>query len=85
MSSPLLGAQGLSLEFETRGGVVQALDDISVTFDKGEIVGIVGESGSGKSMISYAIMGLLDAAAKMPSGSLHFEGMNLRGPGNPSG
>jgi len=83
MSAPLLSVQGLSLEFETRGGVVQALDDISFAINKGEIVGVVGESGSGKSVLSYAIMGLLDAAAKLRSGSLHFEGMDLRGPGDP--
>jgi peptide/nickel transport system ATP-binding protein len=79
MSVPLLNVRGLSLEFATRGGRVQALEDISFTVDKGEIVGIVGESGSGKSVLSYAIMGLLDAAAHIPSGSIHFDGLDMRG------
>ena len=79
MSVPLLSVDRLSLEFETRSGVVQALEDISFTIGKGEIVGIVGESGSGKSVLSYAIMGLLDASARIPSGSVHFDGVDLRG------
>jgi peptide/nickel transport system ATP-binding protein len=82
MSVPLLSVQGLSLEFTTRAGRVQALEDVSFAIDKGEIVGIVGESGSGKSVLSYAIMGLLDAAARIPSGAIHFEGQDLRAAGD---
>jgi peptide/nickel transport system ATP-binding protein len=82
MSAPLLSLEGLSLEFTTRAGRVQALEDVSFTVDKGEIVGIVGESGSGKSVLSYAIMGLLDAAARIPSGTIHFEGRDLRAAGD---
>jgi len=78
MSIPLLSVQGLTVEFETRSGRVQALEDVSFTLDKGEIVGIVGESGSGKSVLSYAIMGLLDGAARVSSGAIHFEGEDLR-------
>ena len=82
MSAPLLSVEGLSLEFTTRAGRVQALEDIGFTVDKGEIVGIVGESGSGKSVLSYAIMGLLDAAAHIPAGAIHFEGRDLRAAGD---
>ncbi len=64
MSQPLLVVDSLAVEFETRSGRVQALDDVGFAVDKGEIVGIVGESGSGKSVLSYAIMGLLDPAAR---------------------
>ena len=77
MSVPLLTVEGLSLEFLTRGGRVQALDDVSFAVSKGEIVGIVGESGSGKSVLSYAVMGLLDAAARIRSGQIHFDGVDL--------
>jgi peptide/nickel transport system ATP-binding protein len=81
MSVPLLTVEGLSLEFLTRSGRVQALEDISFSIGKGEIVGIVGESGSGKSVLSYAIMGLLDAAADIRSGQIHFNGVDLRAAG----
>ena len=44
---------------------------------KGETVGLVGESGSGKSVLSFAIMRILDAAARITSGSIDFTGINL--------
>jgi peptide/nickel transport system ATP-binding protein len=77
MSPPLLAVDGLSLDFLTRRGRVKALDDIGFTVEKGEIVGIVGESGSGKSVLSFAIMGLLAAAAEIRSGTIQFEGIDL--------
>jgi peptide/nickel transport system ATP-binding protein len=78
MTVPLLSVSNLSLEFETRSGRVQALEDVGFTVGKGEIVGIVGESGSGKSVLSFAIMGLLDDAARIRSGAIHFDGQDLR-------
>ncbi|MBT6450252.1 MAG: ATP-binding cassette domain-containing protein, partial [Verrucomicrobiales bacterium] len=46
----LLEVDNLKTYFHTRNGVVKAVDDISFTLEKGEILGIVGESGSGKSV-----------------------------------
>jgi peptide/nickel transport system ATP-binding protein len=77
MSVPLLSVEGLAIEFETRSGSVKALDDVTFSVEKGEILGIVGESGSGKSVLSYAIMGLLDPAARAPRGRVRFEGMEF--------
>lgn len=77
MSVPLLSVEGLTLDFRTRSGRVKVLEDISLAVTKGEILGIVGESGSGKSVLSYGIMGLLDAAADIRAGSIHFGGMDL--------
>ena len=74
---PLLTVEDLSVEFRTRSGIVKALDRINLTAHKGEIVGIVGESGSGKSVTSFAIMGLLDAAARISSGRIEFGGLDL--------
>jgi peptide/nickel transport system ATP-binding protein len=75
--SPLLDVQRLSLQFRTRGGVVHALEDVSLAIAKGETVGLVGESGSGKSVLSYAILGLSDAAARITQGSARFDGFDL--------
>ena len=44
---------------DRRNGVVKAVDDISFTVDKGEVLGIVGESGSGKSVTVHTLMGLV--------------------------
>ena len=74
---PLLKVENLTLEFATRGGSVHALQDVSFEIFKGETVGLVGESGSGKSVLSYAILRILDAAARITHGLIEFGGMNL--------
>ncbi len=74
---PLLAVEDLSLEFRTRTGIVRALEQVSFEVGKGEMVGVVGESGSGKSVMSYAIMGILDPAARITSGRVVFGGINL--------
>jgi peptide/nickel transport system ATP-binding protein len=74
---PLLEVRDFSLEFRTRSGTVRALEGIDLTLRKGEVVGLVGESGSGKSVLSYALLGISDRAAKVTSGSAVFGGMDL--------
>jgi peptide/nickel transport system ATP-binding protein len=74
---PLLEVKDFSLEFRTRGGVVRALEGIDLQLHKGEIVGLVGESGSGKSVLSYALLGISDRAARITGGSAVFGGMDL--------
>ena len=74
---PLLDVRGLSLEFRTRSGVVHALERVDLQIRRGEIVGLVGESGSGKSVLSYALMGISDRAARVTAGSAIFGGLDL--------
>jgi peptide/nickel transport system ATP-binding protein len=74
---PLLAVADLGLEFRTRSGVVRALDRIGFELRCGETLGLVGESGSGKSVTAYAIMGILDAAARITSGRIVFGGLEL--------
>lgn len=74
---PLLDVRGFSLEFRTRSGTVRALEGVDLTLHKGEIVGLVGESGSGKSVLSYALLGISDAAAKVTAGTAVFGGLDL--------
>ena len=62
----LLEIDNLKTWFHTRNGVVKAVDDISFTVEKGEILGIVGESGSGKSVTVHTLMGLVP----QPPGSI---------------
>jgi peptide/nickel transport system ATP-binding protein len=74
---PLLDVRDFGLEFRTRGGTVRALEGVSLQLHKGEIVGLVGESGSGKSVLSYALLGISDRAARVTSGTAVFGGMDL--------
>ena len=69
MSAPLLEVDGLRTHFFTKAGVVKAVDDVSFTVARGEVVGLVGESGSGKSMTGYSIMGLVDPPGRIVSGT----------------
>ncbi len=74
---PLLEVEDLSVSFRTRSGVVRALEHVSFSVAPREMIGIVGESGSGKSVTAYALMGLLDAAARVTSGRATFVGQDL--------
>jgi peptide/nickel transport system ATP-binding protein len=78
-ANPLLKVENLSVEFRTRDGTVHAIDHVSFAIAPGETLALVGESGSGKSVTSFAIMGILDPAARVASGSIHFRGEDMLG------
>ena len=65
---PVLSVEGLCVEFRTRSGIVRALENVSFGVGKGETIALVGESGSGKSVTAYAVMGILDPAARVTGG-----------------
>ncbi len=70
----LLEIEGLSIRY----GDTVVVDDLSLSVDQGESVGLVGESGSGKSQTALAILGLLSRRAKI-GGSIRFDGVELVG------
>ena len=75
----LLEVRDLEVIFTRRGRRdVRAVDGVSFSVDAGETVGIVGESGSGKSITSLAVMGLLPNRGCDVSGSIRFDGTDLR-------
>ena len=55
----LLTVDNLQVQFNTKKGINTAVDGISFSVGKGEILGIVGESGCGKSVTSLSILRLL--------------------------
>ncbi|MDK3009040.1 dipeptide ABC transporter ATP-binding protein [Providencia rettgeri] len=73
----LLNVEQLSVHFGDGKAPFRAVDRISYSVDKGQVVGIVGESGSGKSVSSLAIMGLIDYPGKVMAESLEFDGRDL--------
>ena len=56
--SALITVENLTLKFKTDEGLITAVDDVSFSLDKGEVIGLVGESGSGKSVTAKALMHL---------------------------
>jgi oligopeptide transport system ATP-binding protein len=74
----LLEVKDLKTYFYTREGVVQAVDGVTFSVDKGQTLGIVGESGCGKSVTALSIMGLIPKPpAKIAGGEVLFEGRDL--------
>jgi oligopeptide/dipeptide ABC transporter ATP-binding protein len=76
---PLLKIESLSVEFPTDGGVVHAVDGVSLSVWPGEIVAVVGESGSGKSVTAMSVLRLLhEPPARVTCGTMSFRGEDLR-------
>jgi oligopeptide/dipeptide ABC transporter ATP-binding protein len=73
----LLEVKNLCIDFHTDAGPVRAVDDISFTIYRGEIVGLVGESGAGKSLTSEAILRLIRCPPGQLSGDIVYKGLNL--------
>ncbi len=74
---PLLEVENLSVTFPTRRGLLTAVDAISFSIDRGEILGVVGESGAGKSMTGYAIIGLLEPPGRVEAGTIALDGKRI--------
>lgn len=71
---PILKVKDVSVDFETKRGVLRAVDNISLDIYKGEILGIIGESGSGKSTLASAILNLVTSPGKISSGKIAYIG-----------
>jgi peptide/nickel transport system ATP-binding protein len=69
----LLQVKDASVEFSTHGGVVRAVDGVSLTVAPGETLAVVGESGCGKTTLARAILGLQPLA----SGHIELEGKEV--------
>src|SRR5690606_35343895 len=73
----LLEIKNLTVEFDTAAGKLRAVDGVSLSVDKGEVLAIVGESGSGKSVSMLAVMGLLPWTATVAADYIRFEGRDI--------
>ena len=76
-SVPTLEVRNLRTEFDTRAGVLKAVNDVSFRIERGRILGLVGESGSGKSVTGFSIMGLVDEPGRVAGGEILFQGRDL--------
>jgi ABC-type dipeptide/oligopeptide/nickel transport system ATPase component len=78
MPSPLLEVKNLAIQFQTEGGVVDAVRGIGFSLNKGETIAIVGESGSGKSVTGLALTRLLpEPPARYVSGEILLDGKDV--------
>ncbi|MEY8233755.1 ABC transporter ATP-binding protein [Oscillospiraceae bacterium 50-16] len=74
MGERLLTVENLKSHFFLASGTVKAVDGVSFTLDKGEVLGIVGESGCGKSVTASSIIRLLPPkVGRIVDGSIRFE------------
>jgi oligopeptide/dipeptide ABC transporter ATP-binding protein len=77
MAEQLLDVKDLQVRFATEDGIVRAVDGVSFTLDRGEVLGIVGESGSGKSVTAMTILGLTRGTNTRYEGEILYKGQNL--------
>lgn len=78
MEPALLEVNHLKTAFTTKEGTFFAVNDVSLSLKKGEILGLVGESGSGKSVTGFSLMQLIDKPGKIVEGEILFKGQDLR-------
>ena len=74
---PTLEVKNLKTHFFMQAGVVKAVDGVSFSVNKGEIMGLVGESGSGKTITGFSILGLVDEPGRIVEGEIIFMGRNI--------
>lgn len=77
MDNTILKVKDLSINFETKHGLVRAVDRVSFDIEKGQVFALVGESGCGKSTTAMGIMRLLQEPGKIGGGEIIFEEQNL--------
>lgn len=75
-TSAVIEVAGLSVTFNTPVGPMKAVEDISFSIGKGEVLCLVGESGSGKSVTSFSLIGLIEPG-RITAGSICFAGLDL--------
>ena len=73
----MLEVRNLAVHFDTRRGVVRAVDGVSLSLGKGDRLGLVGESGCGKTVTTRAIMRQLPPSGRIAGGQVFWKGTDM--------
>jgi peptide/nickel transport system ATP-binding protein len=73
----LISVENLCVSYQTKSGLLNAVDDISFALEEGRSLGFVGESGCGKTTIGMALMGLLPENGSIAQGRIIYGGRDL--------
>ena len=73
----VLVVENLRTEFRGSNGVVAAVDGVSLSVRRGEVLGLVGESGSGKSVTGFSILGLVEPPGRVVAGRVLLQGQDI--------
>lgn len=74
---PLLDIKQLNVIFDTEAGIVHAIEDLSLSINKGEVLGLVGESGCGKSVTALSILRLLPNPGRIKAGQIFYNDIDI--------
>ncbi len=73
----VLEIKNLKTYYDTRAGVVKAVDDVSLKLQKGEVIGLAGESGCGKTTTNLSVMRMIQNPGKIVDGQVLFDATSL--------
>lgn len=77
-NTPLVEVRDLVVHYETQDGVVEAVNNVSFSIEKGEILGLVGETGAGKTTIALSLMNLLPyPPSRVVQGEIRLHGEDI--------
>ena len=78
MAEKLLEIKNLSVEYHSDEDILYAVNNVNLSLEPGETLGLVGETGAGKTTIAKSIMRILPAAqAEITSGEILYRGEDL--------
>lgn len=76
--SPILSISNLAVGYpDGQGGIKRVVHNVSLSVNRGEVVGLIGESGSGKTQTAFSVLGLLPRGGQIVAGSILFDGQEL--------
>jgi peptide/nickel transport system ATP-binding protein len=73
----LLDIKHLNVIFPTEAGVAHAVEDLNLSINKGEVLGLVGESGCGKSVTALSLLRLLPKPGRIAAGEIIYDGTDI--------